>query len=171
MSENSQQMEMIRQYCKVHEIDEGDTFFVTKKLLEHYRNAIWMNGGVTGAENSIMKNEGKEEVRKWYLWLRNLTHEEFESTSIDSMIFHICRTDWILRVINVVLDRVKAFHNMGDTYYEILTREFFSKTIYTDDEIAEELSMGRSTFYRRKREAILLCGILIWEEACDRKFA
>ena len=60
---------------------------------------------------------------------------------------------------------------MGDMYYEILNKEFFSKTIYTDDEIAEELSLARSTFYRRKREAILLCGVLIWEEASNRKFA
>ena len=164
-------MEMIRQYCKVHEIDEGDTFFVTKKLLEHYRNAIWMNGGVTGAENSIMQNEGKEEVRKWYFWLRNLTHEEFVNTSIDSMIFHICRTDWILRVINVVMERVKIFHITGGLYYEILNKAFFSKDMLSEDEIAEELCLARSTYYRRKREAILLCGVLLWEEASTRKFA
>ena len=130
-----------------------------------------MNGVITGEKNSILQNEGKEEVRKWYLGLKDLTKEQLEDTSVDSMIFHICRTDWILRVINVVMERVKIFHITGGLYYEILNKAFFSKDMLSEDEIAEELCLARSTYYRRKREAILLCGVLLWEEASTRKFA
>ncbi len=171
MSECSQQLELIRQCYRAHDLDEEGIFYITRKLLEHYRNAIWMNGVITGEKNSILQNEGKEEVRKWYLGLKDLTKEQMEDTSVDSMIFHICRTDWILRVINVVMERVKIFHITGGLYYEILNKAFFSKDMLSEDEIAEELCLARSTYYRRKREAILLCGVLLWEEASTRKFA
>lgn len=171
MASDSQQMEVIRSYCRANNLAEEETFYITKKLLEHYRNALWMTGGITGGANSILQCEGKEEVRQWYLDLERLTKVEMKSKSIDSMIFHVCRTDWVLRVIRCVMERVKEFYSWGDLYYRILDLAYFSKERMTDQEILETLDLERSTFYRRKREAILFFGVMLWEEANERKFA
>ena len=48
---------------------------------------------------------------------------------------------------------------------------YFKKDKKSDQEILEKLNLERSTYYRRKKEAILLCGVLIWDEAKPRKFA
>ena len=118
-------------------------------------------------------NAAKEmlEVRQWYLNLEKLTKEEIRAKSIDSMIFHVCRTDWILRVIKVVMDRVEMFPEFGKLYYVILQMAYFEKDKKSDQEILEKLNLERSTYYLRKKEAILLCGVLIWDEAKHRKFA
>ena len=171
MARDSQQMELIRQLCRMRNLNEDDTLTITKKLLEQYRNALWMSGSITGGANSILQCEGKEEVRQWYLHLKDLTQDELDDASIDSMIFHVCRTDWILRVINCVMVRVKDFHSGGDIYYEILDKSYFSKEKETDQEIAEVLHLERSNYYRKKKEAVLFFGVLLWEEAKNRKFA
>ena len=131
----SQQMQSIKFMCKSKGLDEKDTYKLMKKLLELYRNAIGFQNGITGGANSILQNEGKEEVRQWYLNLEKLTKEESKAKSIDSMIFHICRTDWILRVIKVVMNRVKEYPDFGDMYYMIIERTYLTKDKITDQDI------------------------------------
>ena len=167
----SQSMMSIKRMCEEHHLNIKDTYSIMKRLLELYRNAIGYRNSITGGANAILQAEGKEEVRQWYLNLEKLTREEIRAKSIDSMIFHVCRTDWILRVIKVVMDRVKMFPEFGELYYNILQIAYFEKDKMSDQEIVEKLNLERSTYYRRKKEAILLCGVLLWDEAKHRKFA
>lgn len=167
----SQSMQAIKRMCVEHHLNITDTYSIMKRLLELYRNAIGYRNSITGGANAILQAEGKEEVRQWYLNLEKLTREEIRAKSIDSMIFHVCRTDWILRVIKVVMDRVKMFPEFGDLYYDILQMAYFNKDKISDQDIMEQLDLERSTYYRRKKEAILLCGVLTWDEAKNRKFA
>ena len=167
---STQSLACIKRICKMRHLNERDVYRITKKLLEMYRDAIWACGGVVGGTNSILQNEGKEEVRKWYLNLKELKSTE-KDEQIESMIFHVCRTDWIGRVIHVVMERVREFHYYGEEYYEILNRSYFSLERRSDPEIFLAVAMERATYYRRKKEAVLLMGVLLWEEAKNRKFA
>lgn len=63
------------------------------------------------------------------------------------------------------------FPEFGKLYYDILQMAYFEKDKKSDQEILEKLNLERSTYYRRTKEAILLCGVLIWDEAKHRKFA
>ncbi len=175
MSTCSQQLESIRKICRVRRLDENDTFVITKKLLESYRGALWLRGGSRGGgdlEGSLLFcEEGVRQIKQWYVNLRELTKEELKAASIDSMIFHVCRTEWIFGVFDSVMKKIGEYYEYGRVYYDILTRAYLSEDRPTDAVVAEELAMDRSTFYRRKKEAILLCGILLWEEVRERKFA
>lgn len=77
----------------------------------------------------------------------------------------------MLRVIRCVMNRVREFHSVGDIYYEILQRAYFSKEKEADLDIADDLHLERSNYYRKKKEAVLFFGVLLWEEAKNRKFA
>ena len=70
-----------------------------------------------------------------------------------------------------VLESVKEFNPMGDLYHDILKLAYFDEKDMTDQDVMDELAMERSTYYRRKREAILLCGVLMWDEVREKKFA
>ena len=171
MANSSQQLELITQLCKARRLDVEDTFVIAKKLLENFRSAIWMQGGLSDAAKSILMGEGTREVKQWYINLKKLTKEELKDEWINSAIFHIYRTDWILKAVDVVLEKVKEFYPSGEVYYNILAKAYFDEEDKKDLEVAEELALDRSTYYRRKKEAILLCGMLLWEEAREREFA
>ncbi len=171
MASSSQQLEVIRQLCKVKRLNEDDTFCISKKLLEHYRNVLWMNEEMEQKTGDDSAYGGNGEIREWYHRFRELKSETKRSESIDSLIYHVGRTSCIIGIIDTVKDRLREYHGCGEVYYEILTRSYLNKDKMTDQEVADELALERSTFYRRKKEAILLCGILMWEEARERKMA
>ena len=50
----------------------------------------------------------------------------------------------------------------GDLYTQILQLRFMQEASRTDDEVSELLGLERSTYYDRKKEAILLIGISLW---------
>ncbi len=105
MANSSQQLELITQLCKARRLDVEDTFVIAKKLLENFRSAIWMQGGLSDAAKSILMGEGTREVKQWYINLKKLTKEELRDASINSAIFHICLTDWILKAVDAVLKK------------------------------------------------------------------
>ena len=54
--------------------------------------------------------------------------------------------------------------------HEILYLAYIVEEKITDNDILEKLNLERSTYYRRKREAIFLAGILLWDEAREKCF-
>ena len=168
---NSQQFDLISQLCKSRGLDGDDTYAIAKRLLENYRSAMWLQGGLSDTARSIMEGENVQEVKQWYINLKELTKEELREASINSALFHIYRTNWCMQVVEAVLAKVKEFYPYGDIYYEILTKAYLNEEDKKDLTVAEELQLDRSTYYRRKKEAVLLCGILMWEEAREKCFA
>ena len=171
MASSTQQLELIRQVCRVRRLDEDDTYTITRRLLEKFRSALWIHSGVSDAAKAILTGDGKRQVKEWYLALKSFTRKDQITASIDSAIFHICRTAWIMDVVDRVLESVKEFNPMGDLYHDILKLAYFDEKDMTDQDVMDELAMERSTYYRRKREAILLCGVLMWDEVREKKFA
>ena len=47
-------------------------------------------------------------------------------------------------------------------YCEIISKSYLSRFKYKEPELLEVLSMERSTYYDRKKEAILLFGLSLW---------
>ena len=171
MASSTQQLELIRQVCKVRRLDEDDTFIITRRLLEYFRSALWLHSGAADVAKVILTTDGKRQVKEWYLALKELTKEEQIVASIDSAIFHICRTAWITEVMDRVLSSVRDFNPFGELYHDILQLAYFDEKNMSDQGVSDELNLERSTYYRRKKEAILLCGILLWDEVRDKRFA
>ena len=58
--------------------------------------------------------------------------------------------------------RVRDYPCRGDLYCEILSKCYLARFKYRESELLEVLGMERSTFYDRKKEAILLFGLSLW---------
>ena len=58
--------------------------------------------------------------------------------------------------------RVRDYPCNGNLYCEILSKCYLTCFKYREPELLEILNMERSTFYDRKREAILLLGVSLW---------
>lgn len=57
---------------------------------------------------------------------------------------------------------VDEYYNNGRLYYEILSKSYLTAFRYTESELLEILNLERSTFYDRKKEAVMLLGIALW---------
>lgn len=58
--------------------------------------------------------------------------------------------------------RVREFPDYGKQYHEILSKGFIVRVKYTEAELLDALSMERSRYYDRKKEAIMVFGVVLW---------
>ena len=79
---------------------------------------------------------------------------------------YVCRENGnVLNIRNNTLTNVtvKGENLIPDKlYHEILSKSYLTAFRYTESELLEILSIERSTFYDRKKEAIMLLGIALW---------
>ncbi|MGE9875590.1 hypothetical protein ACQQ9V_06680 [Hornefia butyriciproducens] len=52
-------------------------------------------------------------------------------------------------------------------YAHILSMYYLGKFQYTEAEMMEELNLERSSYYRRKKEAVIVFGLAIWGGSID----
>ena len=171
MGNNSQQYDLIMQICRTRGLNADDTFDISKKLLENYRSALWIHSDGVGNITSIISGEGSRMVKQWYVDYSKLSRSDQRDASINSAIFHVCRTKWIIDAVDNAMSGVKDFADYGEVYHDILSKAYFADEKMTDQEIMDELCMERSTYYRRKKEAVFLFGILMWDQVRAKKFA
>ncbi len=72
-------------------------------------------------------------------------------------------------MIEKVFDKMAEFEPNSDLYSDIIQDYYFNEDKMDDVDIQVELNLGRTYYYRMKRAAITLFGILLWnivEEEC-----
>ena len=67
----------------------------------------------------------------------------------------------MIDLIDKAMSKVYDYHN-GKLYHEILSKSYLTAFRYTESELLEIFGIERSTFYDRKKEAIMLLGIALW---------
>ena len=74
----------------------------------------------------------------------------------------------MIDLIETAMLQVREFPNGGAQYHEILSKCYLSTFQYTENELLELMSMERSRFYDRKKEAIMLFGLSLWGTAIPK---
>jgi len=68
----------------------------------------------------------------------------------------------IIEIINGAMGRLKTYPNKGERYHEILEHTYFSQKKYAEQELLDLLDMSRTTYFRQKKKAISLFGVILW---------
>ncbi|MBV1757819.1 MAG: hypothetical protein KMY55_08240 [Dethiosulfatibacter sp.] len=68
----------------------------------------------------------------------------------------------ILELIDRSLILLKNYPIDGEKYYEILNKSYLVFVKYSESEILESMNISRSTFFRDKKKAITLLGVILW---------
>ncbi len=81
---------------------------------------------------------------------------------IESRLRSIEDSKSILVLIDQALLLLKSYPKDGERYFEILKRSYMDLNKYNENEILEYLNVSRTTFYRDKKKATTLLGIILW---------
>ena len=155
----------INRMCAINEIKEKDLYQKGKLLLEIYRDICWtteVNAGYIREE--LMEYEVdyySNDMDEAFIYLENFAPETSRAKA-EERIQKLFEVKWIVDIINTAMLKVKAFPVYGEMYFDILHTYYIGTFDYTESEALELLNMERSTFYRRKREAIILFAFAIW---------
>lgn len=137
-------------------------FHRTKLLLEIYRDVVWrLEENLIDIDDSTYETAGKH--------LRDLTgflslefDTELNRKQIEEQLLCIMETKQFIDLIDKALLKLKSYPGQGELYFEILYKQYIVKHKYDEKEILESINLERTTFYRRKKEAINLFGIILW---------
>ena len=162
MRRDTRSMQNIRRMCICSMLDPDAVLHKSTLVMQVYRDVIWM----TNRRAKIMKEEffeyscGKSlDSALAYLleFAPNERKQEFETKV--SCLFE---TKWLIDLIDNAMMRVYNYPDKGKLYFGILSKSYMTAFKYSEIELLEEYHLERSTFYDRKREALLLLGVSIW---------
>ncbi len=68
----------------------------------------------------------------------------------------------IVELVDRALLLLKRYPEEGNKYFEILNRTYLSEKKFTESEIIENMNISRSSYFREKKKAISLFGIILW---------
>lgn len=152
--------ERIERICRLNRFSTYIVLRKAKNILEQYRGSEFDSGNYPVNEELIVHRFKKAVREKYY---QTYVHKQGEKTgSVDYMLMEISGTKWAQEIIETVFERMRDFDKCGNELVTIIDR-YYSRTDPTDDvDIQVELDMTRSYYYRMKKAATALFGILLW---------
>ncbi|MGV8155140.1 MAG: hypothetical protein ACLKAO_12700 [Alkaliphilus sp.] len=68
----------------------------------------------------------------------------------------------IIDIVNSAMSKLKTYPDKGECYYNLLKITFFAGSKCSETKILEILDISRATYYRQRRKAIFLFGVVLW---------
>lgn len=141
-------------------LDQGEVFHKTKLLLSVYRDVVWATLGSASEMQEEFIYYG-DDLNAALVYLEEFAPDT-ERQEFENRVCGLFENKWMIDLIDKAMGKVYDYYNNGKVYHEILSKCYLTAFRYTESEMLELLNMERSTFYDRKKEAVMLLGISIW---------
>ena len=89
------------------------------------------------------------------IYLENFAPDEARER-FEERIRSLFETKWIIELVDMAMLKIREYPDKGALYCEIISKAYLNRFKYKESEMLEVLNMERSTYYDRKKEAILL---------------
>lgn len=150
----------IRKMYEQLNLNQSDIFSKTKLLLGVYRDVVWITLSESARVNEELAYYG-EELDSALVYLE-LFAPDTEKQEFESRISALFENKWMVDLIDTAMAKIYDYHNNGRLYHEIISKSYLTAFRYTESELLDLLNMERSTFYDRKKEAVMLLGVSLW---------
>ena len=87
---------------------------------------------------------------------------EIDLYDFENRVSNLIENKLILGFVERAVQSIKQYPEFGSQYYEIIFIQYLSQSRLSEIEILHKLCLERSTFYRRKKEAIFLLGLCLF---------
>lgn len=144
-----------------HKNIDPKVYHSAKQLLKIYSDVVWNN---IEEYSDVVRECNEIYGLPSYKGLEIMAEigEEEKAIELRERLMNVAENKMMIDVIERALLHVKAYRHNGEVYYDIINKNFFVKYKYTEDKMLEALNMSRSTYYRKRKEAIHLFGVSLW---------
>ena len=163
MKERKDELDIYRQSADlVRQAKTGRYYHNAKKLAETYRGVMWGLEHTYTEAQGICVGLGYEGILEALDYLEEGLSDELQSLRLDDSARSLLFTHSLIKLVDRAMLALKEYPGCGEAYYELIQRLYFLKYSYTEDEMLDTLGISRSTFYRKKKEALSLLGMILW---------
>lgn len=161
---NTQPLNNIRMLCRVQQVDEKTLYERARLILTIYRNVCWSTIGRAGEVYDGLICTYGANLDGALIYLETFAPDEARER-FEERIQSLFETKWMIELVDMAMVKIRNYPCRGDLYCEIISKAYLSRYKYRESDMLEMFHMERSTFYDRKREAILLFGLSLWGTA------
>lgn len=160
MAKESLVMKTLKEDYVAMGLDIENTCKKTDMLLKIYRKVSWSTKESFDDLNEITYASCMTES-EYLCYLLNFAPEKeldvFESRAVSTMQSRV-----LVELIERAAVKLKDYPESGEMYYSILDLKYLGYFRYTESEILEQLNLERSNFYRKRKEAKMLMGYVLF---------
>ncbi len=152
--------------CELSHFTPDVAYRKSKKILSRYRDIRNMAAVNMRPEEEIKEmtiNLIREKFEKLYI-----TKDTTITESLDYILSDILSLEYADDVIEEVFERMHNLNFDDEEYRPMIEHNFLYPKELLDEEIMIELGMSKTSYYRKKREAITLFGIILWNTMLER---
>lgn len=161
MRTETKAMRMIRILYGKHGIEEDVVYHRAKMILSVYRDVVWAAKLTVDETRFGIRCTYGRDLDTALVYLSDFAPTE-KRQKFEERVTCLFETKWMIDLIDTAMLKVYDYHTNGRLYHEILSKCYTSFIPYTETELLETLIMERSTFYEKKKEAVMLLGISLW---------
>ena len=163
----SSAMHSIEAMCATQSLEADELSAKAKLLLASYRRICWTTLGACRMSNEDGYCICNDDIDRALEYLRTYS-SMVEKSDFERNLRTLFDSRWMVELIDDAMIQVKEFPDNGDQYFEIISKFFLSKFKYCESELLEVLKLERSSYYDRKKEAILVFGLALWGTVIPR---
>jgi hypothetical protein len=161
MGKTTNGLERLMNSFKVYDEFDEKVYHDAHLLLDIYSDVLWgMNNSYTNIVRECKEIYGNSSIMVLDVITEfgsdlkaKLLHEQLEDTEASKV---------IIEIINAAMFKLVTYPHKGERYYEILKTTYFSEKKYSENEILDILKLSRSTYFRQRKKAISLFGVILW---------
>ena len=154
-------MQFIETQAQALRLDPKEIYTKTKALLHLYQNVVWsVKNRADNLRQEISGTYGMH-LNTALMYLSDLAPEKTKA-GFEASVTTLFQSKWIIELLDLSLQCVRDYPLYGETYAELLRLRFMDETRRSDADVSELLALERSTYYDRKKEAIMLMGLSLW---------
>ncbi|WP_273327748.1 hypothetical protein [Vallitalea guaymasensis] len=137
------------------------TYHNAKQLLQIYSDIVWNN---VEAYTNVLKECNETYGLPSYRGLEILAEigEEEKAIELKERLMSVAENKIMIDAIKRALLHLREYKHNGELYYDIIYKNYFVKYKHTEDELLEMFKMSRSTYYRKREDAVYLFGVSLW---------
>ena len=156
----------IEALCANHRFSATVVFWKSVKILGRYRDIRNLPVMVT-KDSNLIAEKTKSLIRDKFF--KSYVRKECAKTgSLDYILSDMLSIEYADDVIDAVFERMVSMNFPAEEYRPIIYYNFLHPVELSDEEIMIEIGLSRSSYYRKKKEAITLFGILLWSKMLER---
>ncbi len=158
---------VMSQLCKLNTkaSENVDRFHKTKLLLKIYRDVVWrVEDALYDVENTAYDLGGKNisELIEFLSFGIDEFDGEKDKKKIEEKLMSVAESKSMIEIIDKALIKLKSHPDNGEVYFNIINCNYITSGRMTDAQVQEHFDIPATTYYRYKRNAVNLLGVILW---------